>query len=313
MKNVRENGLALARRFWEHSRPILTAKIPDLMQTACAGLAGEGSECFGCDDAISEDHDYGPGFCLWWPARTLAKDRIVIEEAMAELPAEFDGRPTRMRRNGRTGLMAIEDFYAFFTGLKKPPSTWNEWLNIPEEQLAAAVNGEIFMDGDGTFTHWRELLEDYYPHDVRLYKLASACMRMGQTGQYNLLRSLRRGEGTAAMLAGARFAEAALDFVYLINKRYKPFYKWAPRLARHLPRLGAETAHLLTVLAAHPLRDERDLGIAELIEDFCNKCAVFLNRQGLSTEQDSWLWSHGPAIMANVTNPEIRRLNLLKG
>ena len=65
-------GLELARAFYARCRPLLEARVPDVMAQAAAGLVGEGSECLGCDDAISRDHDFGAAFCLWLPERVLA-------------------------------------------------------------------------------------------------------------------------------------------------------------------------------------------------------------------------------------------------
>lgn len=307
------SALDLARRFWKFCRPVLNTQLPDLMEIAAVGLAGEGSECFGFDDRISRDHDFGPGFCFWLPEKILmdAKDRI--NAAFGLLPIEFEGLPTRRNAPGRIGAMSIEHFYFKFTGLDHPPDNWREWLAIPEERLAAATNGEVFEDGSGKFTAWRNRLENYYPENVRLKKLASACMKMAQSGQYNLPRALKRGDGPSAMLAAAKFADAALSFAFIINKRYKPFYKWAPRSARSLPKPGPELSHLLEQLSEHPLRDSRDMGIVELIEEFCALCTVLLHRNDLSNESDTWLWMQGPAIMKNVANSEIRLLNLLEG
>ena len=115
------NGLSLARDYYAACRPILLQAIPDIMERAAVGLAGEGSECLGCDDACSRDHDFGPAFCLWLPRAELRDARERIDAALARLPREFHGLTSHFapegRRdpaNGRVGPLAIEDFYVFF-------------------------------------------------------------------------------------------------------------------------------------------------------------------------------------------------------
>ena len=47
------NGLALARDYWENiGRPAFQLNLPELEKRMAVGLAGEGSECLGYDDAI---------------------------------------------------------------------------------------------------------------------------------------------------------------------------------------------------------------------------------------------------------------------
>ena len=309
-------GLELARAYYEVCAPLLQERIPDVMAQAAVGLVGEGSECFGCDDDISRDHDWGPAFCLWVPRAVGVAALPRIEEAFAALPAAFEGFPSRMdktRRMGRVGPLSIEKFYGFFLGTENMPATWQDWLAIPEYNLAACTNGAVFADALGEFSRRRALLLDYYPQDVHLQKLASCCMRMAQAGQYNLPRCLARGEAGAAMLAAARFGEAALSMVYLLNRRYMPFYKWAVRLAADLPVLGAEVAALLTALAAHPLRGPEDADVAEPVEAFCAQVARILQQRGYSPLDEPWLWAHGPHILRHVQNEELRRRDLLKG
>ena len=203
-------GLELARAYYEVCAPLLQERIPDVMAQAAVGLVGEGSECFGCDDDISRDHDWGPAFCLWVPRAVGVAALPRIEEAFAALPAAFEGFPSRMdktRRMGRVGPLSIEKFYGFFLGTENMPAAWQDWLAIPEYNLAACTNGAVFADALGEFSRRRALLLDYYPQDVHLQKLASCCMRMAQAGQYNLLAMFLPnlytwlGESTAAEIS----------------------------------------------------------------------------------------------------------------
>lgn len=309
-------GLKLAREFYQVCQPILRAELAGIIDTAAVGLVGEGSECFGCDDAHSQDHDFGPAFCLWLPREVLLAEQPRIEAAFAKLPGEFMGFESRLapqRRQGRVGPLSIEDFYAFFTGLDHAPATWQQWLAIPEYQLAACTNGEVFEDAGGAFTQWRTTLLAGYPRDVLLKKITARCMVMAQTGQYNLPRSLQRNDPVAAMLAAARFAEAALSFVFLCNRRYMPFYKWAGKLAGALPVLGPQVAQVLRVLALAPMQGDQASEAAAAVEDFCTHAANHLRAVGLSSAPGNWLWEQGPQIMRHVKEPALLRMDMLQG
>ena len=311
-----ENGLALARRFFQASLPTLNEHIPDIMACSAAGLVGEGSECLGFDDAISRDHDWGAAFCLWIPDGLFASERERIEKALALLPASFEGHPVRMApqlRMGRVGPLPLRGFYRRFLGIDRVPSTWQEWRAIPEYHLCSCTNGAVFMDGSGEFTAFRDALLAYYPEDIRLKKIAARCMVMAQAGQYNLARALQREETVTAMLAAARFSEAALSMAFLLNRRFMPFYKWAARMAKGLPLLGCETAETLQTLA-HTAWDEPDRAVpaVEAVEALCASVADELRRQGLTAEPGSWLWPLGPSVQRNVNDPEVRRLNVME-
>ena len=305
-------GLRLCREFFLHCQPILNKLIPDLMEQVCAGLVGEGSECFGLDDEFSRDHDFGCAFCLWWPESILQNNLQRIESALAQLPLEYEGFQSRIlpeRRLGRVGPASIEGFYRHFLGQADLPTTALEWMNIPEYQLAAATNGEIFVDNLGEFSKKRQELLAYYPREVWITKLAAKCMQIAQAGQYNLPRSIMRKDIVAAMLAKAEFASAALAFVALINKRYLPFYKQAGRFVANLPLLGHDLNELLQNLAQNSTEDN-DETLVEL-EEFCRKAAQFLQAGDLSSASGNWLWEHGPSLMQHVHDKTLRRQDLL--
>jgi len=311
-----ENGLSLSKRFFQASLPLLNRHIPDVMARSAAGLVGEGSECLGVDDHISRDHDWGAAFCLWVPDELLAAERERIESAFALLPDTFEGFPVRMMpeaRMGRVGPLPLRGFYRRFLGLDRAPAAWREWRSIPEYHLCSCTNGAVFMDNGGEFTALREELLRYYPEDIRRKKIAARCMIMAQAGQYNLGRALQRGELVTAMLAAARFSEAALSMAFLLNRRFMPFYKWAPRLAQGLPILGTATVNTLQKLARTSWNEPNlAMPAMEAIENLCSAAADELRRQGLASEAGSWLWPLGPSVQRGIQDPELRRLNVME-
>lgn len=67
-------GLALARAYFDaYGAPMIDGSFAAYKSSMAVGLVGEGSECFGYDDAFSQDHDFGPGFCIWLPQTVYAE------------------------------------------------------------------------------------------------------------------------------------------------------------------------------------------------------------------------------------------------
>ena len=59
-------GLELSRKYYlAFGQELSEREFPEISDRITIGIAGEGSECFGFDDDISKDHDFGAGFCLW--------------------------------------------------------------------------------------------------------------------------------------------------------------------------------------------------------------------------------------------------------
>jgi hypothetical protein len=227
---------------------MIREKFPEYAGRIAAGLVGPGSECFGVDDEISRDHDWGPGFCLWLTAEDFAVIGASLQREYERLPAVFEGFGPRIASPGEEGLTGASEIGSFFlryTGLDRVPSLSQEWLSIPEHALGTCTNGEVFSDPLGVFSGWRESLLRFYPEDVRLKKIASRCFTMGQTSQYNFERSIKRDEHFAARYSETKFCFDAISLVFLLNRRYNPFYKWMHRIMRGLPILGAPLAALV--------------------------------------------------------------------
>jgi len=302
------NGLELSRRYYEEiCRPAIEDSFAGYEDKMAFGLAGDGSECYGFDDEISQDHDFGPRIMIWLTPEDFDEFGEKLQEFVLNLPRNFmgyNGLNTSRYGEGREGVFTIPGFYKRFLGIDHPPSTVREWRLLPESNLSIATNGEIFSDPVGEFTRFRNTLLEGYPEDLRLKMMAARCMKMAQSGQYNYARSFKRNESVAALMAVSEFIDSAISLIYLMNKRYKPFYKWMHRGLKELPVLGKESYLLLSDLAASTGFEENVVAI----ETLCRLIISKLREMRLTDSSSDFLLDHGPRIQRNIKDEYLRNI-----
>lgn len=252
-------GLALCEEYYEtYGREMIHSKFQEYEDRIAVGLVGEGSDCFGFDDEISRDHDFGPRFCMWLPDPVYDKIGEQLQKEYEQLPQEFKGfrRNPTMQGKDRCRVYRIGEFYKQFLGISHAPLTIEEWSVIPEENLATAVNGKIFRDDLGEFTNIRNGLLAYYPDAVWRAKLAEHVVKMGQLGQCNYERMLRRKEWVTAEVILGEYMKITMETVYLLNRTYAPYYKWLHKGMDRLEILP-EIMDIFNAIADMQRRDER--------------------------------------------------------
>lgn len=298
-------ALELSRRYYfDCCEPVLRREVPELLPHLAAGLIGEGSDCFGWDDELSRDHDWGLRVCLFFPDAELGKHGAALQAAIDKFPREYEGVYVCPPSPGlkRSGLYGVGEFYAQTIGRPDAPDTVSQWLAVPEVSLASAVNGEVFADPLGQFSSVREKLLAGYPRDVKLRLLARHAALAGQTGQYNMLRASRHGEALAARSAKFKFIEHAAAMLFLLRGRYRPFYKWLYRALRELPGGEAMHAQLLELADAEDIRRE-----CALAESVSATLIAELRAEGLSGSGSDFLMDHMPELLGRIQDAELRR------
>lgn len=352
------SGLKLARAFWTQlGKPMIAAKYPQYAGRIAAGLVGHGSECYGFDDAYSQDHDFGPRFCLWLTDEDYAAIGEQLEADYEALPRKFSvdaqghvtfeaharsdasgafpsagaGSPVTPRAqdaNRRDGVFRIGDFFESITGYRTAPAQTapHEWLMLAESTLAAATNGEVFADPTGQFSKTRQGFKDM-PDDVRLALISKRLGMIAQAGQYNLPRSLKRGDGAAAWLSIHEFVQATASLVFLVNVPmvvgYMPYYKWQFAALRKLsgsmfallPNVGEqlETVMRLSSAACYGGAGFGEGGkgaapaikkINDVVEQIAADIVKELKREHLTTSGETFLEWQRPYVEDHIASDD---------
>ncbi len=308
------------RRFYEEKgAPMIHQKFPEYESRIAVGVCGEGSDCFGYDDGISQDHDFGIGFAMW----LTDEDYQVIGPALQNAYRELIGPAAASRLDFRRGVTTIREYYKRILGVDmnplRPGMTASQWFTIDESKLACAVNGQVFRDDLGLFTRVRTELNYYYPDRIWRMRLVNGLHDFSQYGQANYGRCMGRGDAVAAELCRSKGIEAAMALAFLVNKVYAPYYKWTYRALRDLP--GCEKlADILEKLALTPsqqgawtnytydsTRTNPSDEIERLFEAAARELMEMLYSAGLIAEKVTFLEYHCGYVSAHMDQPIIPR------
>lgn len=287
-------GLDLCREYYEaYGKPMIEEKFPFYVNRIAVGLVGEGSDCFGYDDEISRDHDWGPDFCLWVSDETYLQIGQALEDAYKQLPTNFRGyqRTYSEKGQGRRGVRRISDFYKDLL----QTATYEEidWRQVSDASLAAAVNGEVFRDGEGLFTEFRTKLQKGYPDNIRQLKIADSMARFSQTGQYNFTRVLKRGDKLTSQIMLADCMREAMKLQHYVEGTYPPHDKWLYSSIQKTEN-GQKLAAALEKLQADVQKDfaANEAVICEDIETIASFFSSAMYQKSIISDSETYLDEH---------------------
>ena len=313
-----KKGLVLCKEYYEaYGKPMIEELFTEYAGKIAVGLVGEGSDCFGYDDEISRDHDWGPEFCMWVTNETYAQIGEALEFAYEQLPKEFQGcqRAETMQGKGRRGVMTISAFYKRL--LQTDDWEQIDWHQVSDASLAAAVNGEVFRDDEGIFSAFREKLKKGYPENIQYLKLAESAARFAQAGQYNYSRVLQRGdEVTARIMLGDAMREA-MKCKHYLEGTYPPHDKWLCRSTEELPG-GEVLCGLLGLLKdgnrqaatsekkAAPYKDvisgqQDNRSNSDILEQIASILAQEMYEKNFISDIDPYLDTHTEELLSKAT------------
>lgn len=243
------NAVALSEAFFnEIVLPAIASKTPQVLEQGAFGRFGYGSECLGLDDEISRDHHWGPQVDLLLPERLLEDlGPDAFRDVAAEFPSEFRGYPVKAGQGGGVGLApeSIESFLTRTIGRTASPATSFDWLDIAEEDIVHIINGKIFRDELGKFSHIRDIFSEYYPEKVWKRRIAHWCRYASGMGLYAMRRAYERGNWPYAFTTFARTMKFTLELVHLLNRTYFTYDKWLFPMFCKLPKVAPEMLPLI--------------------------------------------------------------------
>jgi len=273
-----ESIIDISHSFFEDIvKPILQKHFPAETAQTAFGVFGYGSEALRLDDEYSRDHHWGLRIDAMMPEIIFEIRRQTIMDTLkANLPESYRGHSLREAHLAGAGL-APDNLTAFLQrtiGLTHAPTTYAEWLSLPEEDIIHIINGEVWYDPLGEFTTIRATLNGYYPEPVRLRRIAHWCRFFSGMGAYALKRAILRDNDFYATTRFSNAIRLGIQLAFLLDRRYFPYDKWLMTYLERLPRLGEPLLPLVNEAVKLSTPWERKLDLLHQMADILDQTMV---------------------------------------
>lgn len=321
-------GMTISREYYDNfGKPAFGKwekewKTSDSEETFCYAKVGEGSECFGFDDIISKDHDFGPGFCVFVSKSQYEKYGVELEAIYNGLPENYKGfsRPKKFAGAPRNGIIVVEDFMKRILSLEERELVFliqnrtlpeETWIRLEDWRLCTVTNGAIFDGEDSLFGSIYAGLKGGYPEVIRRKKIAQKVGEICQEGQYNYPRLMQRQDECGAMVMLHSFEEHTVELLYLLNCVYAPHKKWLMKGAESLSKGQKVLEDIKSLMRQIP--DEKcyqnrelvdwigttnkDDYIYTVIQQIASEIVELLWEEGLTKSHSIYLEDHIPYLL----------------
>ena len=307
------------RMFYEqYGIPMLQKHFPSYEHKIAIGMVGEGSDCFGFEDKISKDHDFGIGFCMWVTEETYQEIGIELQKQYENIVRDYEVQEKRKssitgRLQQRRGVSTINSFYETMLGVKseyeKNGFSTELFPLIEEASLATVVNGAVFEDAEGIFSRIRMQIQSYYDKKNWRVRIAQNLHDFAQYAQSNYARMMARQDYVTAYVCIAKGVESAMNLVYLLNREYAPYYKWKRRGMEKLTKL-TQVSQLIDAIVQMELQTQvwnqleyqsdivyTEDKVIEAFEGVAKLIVQQMKQEGLIQKEDNFLENHVQTII----------------
>ena len=305
------------RRFYDlYVADMIHSKFREYENRIAVGIAGEGSDCFGYDDEISRDHDFGTGVCLWLTDEDMSLFGYSLSIAYNELVNSVERSYFTERLRERRGVMTVHDFFSNILSIdcdtKNCSLSEEEWYRLDHSCLKTATNGEVFRDDPGEFSAFRKLLMCYYPDSVWKRLISEQLHAYASSLQVNYARCMTRGDTVAAELCRSGGLRSAMELFFLINREYPPYYKWTFRALSELDSEGGFSSKIQALAnerisldawdgtSYHPNRLNYRDKIISLSEEIASEIEQMLVKKNLIQKRGRYLEAHVDEVLRNI-------------
>ncbi len=254
-------GLELSHQFFEKvGRPIIERVQPGVMQKISAGLVGECSDCYGFDDEVSRDHNWGPRFQVFLFEQNPELQKAIGNALELNLPKSFQGFsiapwPPEL------GIKSFEvwfwpDFTDNLVGLRRRPVDPVAYAKVAEAQFYSLLSGEIFWDPEGNLMR-AQMQWDHMPQEVWHWRLHWCLKDLLQRD--DVLRAIGHGEADMAKIMVPRYIEWTIRLAFLTARKYSPPRKWLLRVLSKLTSVHDVYEAIVKSIRAEDAKESYDL------------------------------------------------------